>query len=66
MAEGVGPDAWVTVQMSRELVEQLRDWSEPVQVRVIETPGAGTGYTLATRKVYVHAELRPMSGDDDD
>lgn len=37
--EGVGPDAFVTVRMSRELVEQLADWSAPVQVRVREMAG---------------------------
>lgn len=37
--EGVGPDAFVTVRMSRELVEQLADWGAPVQVRVREMAG---------------------------
>jgi hypothetical protein len=37
MTEGVGPDAWRTVKMSKELVEQLRRLSDPVQLQVIET-----------------------------
>jgi hypothetical protein len=32
--EGVGPDAFVTVQVSRELLEQLSEWSRPVQVKI--------------------------------
>lgn len=39
----------VTVLVSRELIEQLGDWSEPVQVRIIETPGIGTGWEMEAR-----------------
>lgn len=32
--EGVGPDAWVYVKVSRELAQQLGQWSRPVQVLI--------------------------------
>ncbi len=36
----------VTLRMSPELAEKLRTWSEPVQARLVETPGVGTGWEL--------------------
>lgn len=54
MAEGVGPDAFVTVAVTTELVKRLSVWSEPVQVMVIETPGIGTGYEMIARPPAPH------------
>lgn len=53
-APSAGPgDPWVSVSMSMsaELVEQLRHWSEPVRVRVVQTPQASgqMGYELEVR-----------------
>lgn len=39
----------VVVMMTPELVEQLDEWSEYVQVKVVRTPGVGTGYELTAR-----------------
>lgn len=44
----------VTVLVSRELIELLGDdWSEVVQIKLIETPGVGTGYEMIARTVRV-------------
>jgi hypothetical protein len=43
--------ATVTVLVDTELLAELGDWSQPVQVKIIETPGAGTGYELIAREV---------------
>lgn len=48
----------VTVLVSRELLEQLGEWSEPVQVKVVETPGVGTGWELIARTY-------PLTGEGD-
>lgn len=42
----------VTVLVSADLVGQLNEWSEPVQIRIVETPGVGTGYEMTARKVF--------------
>lgn len=39
----------VTVLVSPELLEQLGDWSPWVQVRIVETPGVGTGWEMEAR-----------------
>lgn len=42
----------VTVLVSRELIDQIgEDWSGPVQVRIVETPGIGTGWEMTARTV---------------
>ena len=46
----------VLLRMSPELVEQLRTWSEPVQARLVETPGVGTGWEMELRRL----ELRRL------
>lgn len=46
----------VTVLVSRELLEQLGEWSEPVQVRIVETPAIGTGWEMICRTYPVSAE----------
>lgn len=40
----------VTVQISRVLVDQLADWSEPVQMKVVPV---GDGFEIMTRVVGV-------------
>lgn len=35
LQEGEGDDAFVTVQVSRELMAQLQTWSNPVRIMVI-------------------------------
>jgi hypothetical protein len=42
-------DTWVTVRVSTELLAELREWSQPVQARIIETPGSGTGWEMTFR-----------------
>lgn len=43
----------VTVLVSPELIEQMKDeWSPPVQIQIIETPGVGTGWELIARRLY--------------
>lgn len=39
----------VTVLVSRELLAELGEWSAPVQVKVVETPGIGTGWEMIAR-----------------
>lgn len=40
----------VTVLVSPELIAQMDgEWSPPVQVQVIETPGVGTGWEMIAR-----------------
>lgn len=39
----------VTVLVSRELLEELGQWSAPVQVKIVETPGVGTGWEMIAR-----------------
>jgi hypothetical protein len=42
----------VTLKASPELLTQLMEgWSPPVQVRVIRTPGVGTGWEMEAREV---------------
>jgi hypothetical protein len=36
----------VTVLVSRELLKRLGEWSESVRVKVVETPGVGTGWEM--------------------
>lgn len=43
------PEKIVTVLMSGELVEQLEEWSPPVQLKIVKTPGIGTGYEAIAR-----------------
>lgn len=49
------PDIVITVLVSRELLEEMRKrpsgWSPPCQVRIYETPGAGTGWEMEARTV---------------
>lgn len=43
----------VTVLVARELIDGMQgDWSPPVQVRIVETPGIGTGWELIARRIY--------------
>jgi hypothetical protein len=39
----------VTVAVTRDLVEALGQWSQPVRVMIRETPGVGTGWELICR-----------------
>lgn len=39
----------ITVLVSPELVKRLGEWSEPVQVKVIETPGIEPGWEMIAR-----------------
>lgn len=41
----------ICVMMTPELVEQLEEWSEYVQLKVVRTPGIGTGYELTARRI---------------
>jgi hypothetical protein len=43
----------VTVLVSRGLLKHLGEWSPPVQVRITETPGVGTGWEMTARTVAV-------------
>lgn len=44
--------ATVTLQVSHELLECLGEqWSPPVEVRVVATPGVGTGWEMDVRTV---------------
>jgi hypothetical protein len=48
--EGVGPDAWVTVRMSAELMQLLsKDWSAPVQIMVRESGESTHTHEMITR-----------------
>jgi hypothetical protein len=42
----------VTVLVATELLGELGDWSQPVRVRVDETPGTGTGYEMTFQTLY--------------
>lgn len=42
-------DHVVTVHVSTELLAQMREWSQPVQAQIEETPGSGTGYRMNFR-----------------
>lgn len=42
----------VTVLVSPELIDELGEWGPPAQVRIIETPGVGTGWELIARRIY--------------
>jgi len=44
----------VTVLVSSKLLRQLGEWSEPVEIRIVETPGLGTGYEMTARTAPVH------------
>ena len=44
-------ERYVTVWVSTELLAELREWSDPVQVKIVETPGSGTGYEMVARTV---------------
>lgn len=44
-------DREVIVLVATELLAELGQWSQPVQVQVIETPGEGTGYLMIFREV---------------
>lgn len=44
------PSVDVLLRMSPELVEQLRTWTEPVQARLVATPGVGTGWEMELRR----------------
>ncbi len=44
-------DRYVTVHVATDLLAELREWSQPVQVQVVETPGVGTGYEMTFRTV---------------
>jgi len=46
------PDITVTLKVSKELAEQLKEWSDLVQIRIIETPDTGTGYDMEVRAVF--------------
>jgi len=39
----------VTVAVATEFLAELGEWSEPVQVQIVETPGVGTGYEMIFR-----------------
>lgn len=47
-------DRVVTVLVSTELLAELGDWSQPVQVKIIETPGVSTGYELIARRPFAY------------
>lgn len=42
---------FVTVLVHRDLLAELKEWSAPVQVKIIATPGHGTGYEMVARTV---------------
>jgi hypothetical protein len=42
-------DRTVTVLVATELLAELREWSQPVQARIIQTPDHGTGYEMTFR-----------------
>jgi hypothetical protein len=44
-------DRMVTVLVATELLAELGEWSQPVRVQVIETPGRGTGYEMIFQAV---------------
>lgn len=44
------PPEMVTVKVSRKLLEQLGEWSRPVQVKIEHT---GNGYEMITRDPFV-------------
>jgi hypothetical protein len=65
----------VTVLVATELLGELGDWSQPVRVRVDETPGTGTGYEMTFQTVdreavqqldQVRAAFQRWSGGPDD
>ena len=39
----------ILLLVATDLLADLGDWSQPVQVMIHETPGAGTGYELIFR-----------------
>ena len=43
-------NANIMINVSAELRAQLNAWSAPVQVKVIETPGIGTGWEMIFRR----------------
>ena len=43
-------DRKVTVEVSVELLAELGEWSEPLEVRVEDTPGFGTGWEMTLRR----------------
>jgi hypothetical protein len=44
-------EAAVTVLVATEFLAELDEWSQPVQVKICETPGVGTGWELIFRTV---------------
>lgn len=55
MVEG---QRWVTVMMSTELVEQLREWSAPVQVKVINHERLGLTDRYELLAIHWHPSWR--------
>lgn len=51
---------YVAVAVSRELLAELGDWSQPVQARIEETPGVGTGWEMTFRRAPEPACPHPM------
>jgi hypothetical protein len=49
-------DRVVTVTVSTELLAQLREWSLPVEVQIVETSG-GTGYVMNFRTHQCEKEI---------
>lgn len=43
------PDQVVTIKASREVIEQLKDWSDPVQIRIHPAGAEGLGWDMEVR-----------------
>ena len=53
----------VTVLVSPELIAQMNgEWSAPVQVQIVETPGVGTGWEMTCRTYTPNAECEQARG----
>jgi len=48
----------VTVLVATELLGEMGDWSQPVRVRVDETPGTGAGYEMTFQTL--HGDTRHL------
>ena len=51
---------YVPVLVSTDMIDVLRDWSEPIRARVVETPGVGSGYEMNIRMHYCPPRHGPI------